>query len=74
MHDQVPVFGFLNCQQVADLFGVKKPTIRLWIRQGKFPDGMKAPGGKRWSRAIIDRFLERGQASAKTLRAIEESL
>ena len=70
---EVPVFNFVTTQQLADLFGVKKDTIRYWVRKGKFPEGMKAPGGRRWSYSVVEKFMERGQASPKTIKAILES-
>jgi len=27
----------LNCREVAELLGLKEPTIRLWIAQRRFP-------------------------------------
>ncbi len=69
-----PVIDFLSMKDLAAMFSVKQDTIRKWIRQGKFPPGMKAPGGKRWSRNVIDKYINAGQASPKMVKTIAEAL
>jgi hypothetical protein len=38
---------FISTADYADLHGIEKPTVRKWLRLGKFPDAKKetTPGG-----------------------------
>ncbi len=67
---KLPIYGFMTADDLSELFRVQKQTIRRWIREGLFPPGMKAPGGRRWSREIVEAYLQKGQASRKTMQAI----
>lgn len=69
----LPLINFLNMEQVANIFSVNSQTIRRWIREGKFPPGMKAPGGRRWSYAVIEKYIEHGQASSKAIKLVAEN-
>ncbi len=70
---ELPLVNFLNLEQVAKIFCVRSQTIRRWVREGKFPPGMKAPGGRRWSQAVIEKYIEHGQASSKAVKIVAEN-
>lgn len=45
--------------EITEIFGVGRQTVRRWIRHGRFPKPLKAPGRYSiWNRAEINRFLE----------------
>ena len=48
----------LNYQEVADIFRVKRETVRMWVRRGRLHVVGKTPGGEpRISRKEVDRFF-----------------
>lgn len=57
-----PVAPLLTTVDVASALRVSERTLRLWIKDGKFPAPMKVGRGARWQRADVETWIE--QASA----------
>lgn len=53
----------LTVQDVANRFGVKQPTVRKWLREGRIR-GVKIGGARRFERAEVDRLIEEGRDAA----------
>lgn len=47
---------FLTAKQAADMFGIHVRTLYDWARKGTIP-GVKLGGGWRFSKGILDKFL-----------------
>jgi excisionase family DNA binding protein len=48
----------LNYQEVADIFRVKRNTVRIWVHRGKLHVSARTPGGEpRISREEVDRLF-----------------
>ena len=60
--------------EVAELLGCSKSTLYRWIREGKFPNVKRFPGGKRWSRETITRFLDVSQPTEKELKILSANI
>ncbi len=68
--EPLPEKKWLNTKEVAAIFGVSRNTIYYHIKRGAFPDGRKAPGGRLWSREVIEKWLAAGQATDKVIKAL----
>lgn len=55
----------LTVHDVAEIFGVTKHAIYSWIRDGKFPGGMRfSARTQRWPQAQIEQLVrERSQST-----------
>ncbi len=61
-------------EDLLEFFGCSKTTLYAWINDGRFPQGAKTPGGKLWSREVIQRYLERGQTTKKNIDTIVKDM
>lgn len=43
--------------EVAAMLGISTKTLRRWVGDRKFPPPMKTPGEARWSRLVVERFV-----------------
>ena len=64
---------FYNRADLAELFGKSEATIYRWVRNGRFPKGASCPGGPLWSKLVLQRYLEKGQCSARTIDQMVQS-
>jgi excisionase family DNA binding protein len=71
----------MSARQVAERLGVTTRTLNLWIKNGRFPAGLKHSGSSwlRWRRADVERWIDGNQAEGDRdrlatilLRAAEE--
>lgn len=58
MFDDGPEDVLLTKADVAELCGVSVTTISGWRMRGIGPSGVKLPGGIRYWRSEVDRWLE----------------
>lgn len=61
---------FLTYNELEQLFNVQRQTIRLWIRKGSFPPGKKIGGKQIWTRDVIKKTIERGQATTAEINRL----
>lgn len=56
---------WLSPKEVAALLGVHVSTLRRWIAQGQFPDGVRySPKTVRWRRSTVEAFQGVPEAAA----------
>ena len=58
MAEKIPYSDFYQTDELLEILGCSYSTLRRWISLKRFPDGVKAPGGKRWKRSKVEMFLE----------------
>jgi excisionase family DNA binding protein len=62
----------LRPAEVAELFGVRPPTIARWAREGKLTPFLTPGGHRRYSRAGIQRLLKGEAAPSEAERQLAE--
>lgn len=62
----------LRPAEVAELFGVRPPTIARWAREGKLTPFLTPGGHRRYSRTSIQRLLRGEAAPSEAERQLAE--
>ncbi len=50
--------NLLKIKQVASLLGVSRECLWLWLKQKKFPQGIKIGRSVRWRPEAVEAFLK----------------
>ncbi len=72
--DEVFTKEFYTKADVMRIWGISAVTLWRWEKEGKFPRGVKQPKGKRWSRTVLQKYIELGQSSDKELKLMGQSM
>ena len=58
----------LTIYDISRDFGVTRQSVQNWIRQKKFPKGLKIGGSRRWRPEAVEEFLKEKEMGTEDLR------
>lgn len=58
--------NLLKIKQVASLLGVSRECLWLWLKQKKFPQGIRIGRSLRWRPETVEEFLKSKEAEVRS--------